>query len=614
MAALDEALLQLVREQLIREYSGASGPTADQPPDRMFIFEHQLTLEAAYGGLLQRKRRALHRRVAEAWERLYPEQISAQLSLLAYHWEHAGNLEWAVHYLKRAGEQAASQYANVEAIGHFTRALQLLPEGDLASRYDLLLSRERAYDLLGDRDAAGHDLDLLQGIAEALGSLPRQAEVALQRARRHLRLGQTGDAIDDLYRAVGGPGKVQDTVVIARGQVDSYQSYDELERYERAAGIAHAAGAQYIEGLALREYGLQLLLAGRHTQAVAVLEQGLNVCRAAGDLAGEANILNVLALQSLHAGNYERALGLVDRGLKLERDVGNRYDEGYGLHTLGWIYAALGRYAEAEAALKSAAALLREVRAPLGVAFALAAQGELLTDLGLYAAARSAYQETITTVTAANPEMYDAYPLLQAWAGLALISCLEGKPDGARAYGQKVLTALDIPGELQEGLKPFMRVRAWLALGRAHLELAELEAAQAAYQNALGVVEDPEVRLIQRPNLALDVRESLAAVAMAREAPAEALSYIEPMIDQLLDGAIDGALEPTQVYLTSVRVLEAVGDPRAPKILRAGYRFLQRRAATITDEATRDSYLTNVVANREILALYELGTSTSHPV
>ena len=101
---------------------------------------------------------------------------------------------------------------------------------------------------------------------------------------------------------------------------------------------------------------------------------------------------------------------------------------------------------------------------------------------------------------------------------------------------------------------------------------------------------------------------------MAREAPAEALSYIEPMIDQLLDGAIDGALEPTQVYLTSVRVLEAVGDPRAPKILRAGYRFLQRRAATITDEATRDSYLTNVVANREILALYELGTSTSHPV
>ena len=32
--ALDEALLQLVREQLIREYSGASGPTADQPPDQ----------------------------------------------------------------------------------------------------------------------------------------------------------------------------------------------------------------------------------------------------------------------------------------------------------------------------------------------------------------------------------------------------------------------------------------------------------------------------------------------------------------------------------------------------------------------------------------------------
>ncbi len=65
--SLDEALLRLVREQLVREYSGASGPTVDQPPDRMFVFEHQLTLEAAYGSLLRRKRRALHRRVAEAW-------------------------------------------------------------------------------------------------------------------------------------------------------------------------------------------------------------------------------------------------------------------------------------------------------------------------------------------------------------------------------------------------------------------------------------------------------------------------------------------------------------------------------------------------------------------
>ena len=94
------------------------------------------------------------------------------------------------------------------------------------------------------------------------------------------RLGQTGDAIDDLYRAVGGPGKVQDTVVISGVGLNWCPSCDELERYERAAGIAHAAGAQYIEGLALREYGLQLLLAGRHTQAVAVLEQGLEPCLA----------------------------------------------------------------------------------------------------------------------------------------------------------------------------------------------------------------------------------------------------------------------------------------------------------------------------------------------
>ena len=102
--------------------------------------------------------------------------------------------------------------------------------------------------------------------------------------------------------------------------------------------------------------------------------------------------------------------------------MGNRYDEGYGLHTLGWIYAALGRYGEAEAALKSAAALLREVRAPLGVAFCPCGSGRVTDGSRAYMPKPARrIRGPITTVTAANPEMYDAYPLLHK-LGPALLS------------------------------------------------------------------------------------------------------------------------------------------------------------------------------------------------
>jgi predicted ATPase len=62
-----------------------------------------------------KERRVFHRQLSEALERLFPERIEEQLGLLAHHWERAGETERAVTYLRRAGEQAAGQFANAEA-------------------------------------------------------------------------------------------------------------------------------------------------------------------------------------------------------------------------------------------------------------------------------------------------------------------------------------------------------------------------------------------------------------------------------------------------------------------------------------------------------------------
>ncbi|TFG73069.1 MAG: hypothetical protein E4H27_01475 [Anaerolineales bacterium] len=158
--SLDEHLVILLREQMIRERT--------RLPEAEYIFQHQLTLEAVYGGLLHRVRRVLHRRVAEAIERLYPDRIEEQLGLLAYHWEQAGDTIQAINYLRRAGVKAAAQYANDEAVDYLSRALDLLPSTDMHGRFELLLTRERTYNLLGDREVQMRDLDALQKLADQL--------------------------------------------------------------------------------------------------------------------------------------------------------------------------------------------------------------------------------------------------------------------------------------------------------------------------------------------------------------------------------------------------------------------------------------------------------------
>ncbi len=119
---LEQRLETLEREQLIREQA--------RQPELEYIFKHDLTREAAYNGLLKRKRRAYHRQVAEALERLFPERIDELLGLLAHHWEQAGMADRAVDYLQRAGDQARLAYALDEAVDYYQRALAFLRQGE----------------------------------------------------------------------------------------------------------------------------------------------------------------------------------------------------------------------------------------------------------------------------------------------------------------------------------------------------------------------------------------------------------------------------------------------------------------------------------------------------
>jgi class 3 adenylate cyclase/tetratricopeptide (TPR) repeat protein len=117
---LDTHLLILQRAQMIRERAGV--------PEPEYTFKHVLIQETAYSGLLRRECRAIHRRVAQALERLYPDHIEELVDLLAHHWGRAEepDAKRAVAYRLRAGDQARIAYANEEAIAHFRQALELI--------------------------------------------------------------------------------------------------------------------------------------------------------------------------------------------------------------------------------------------------------------------------------------------------------------------------------------------------------------------------------------------------------------------------------------------------------------------------------------------------------
>ncbi|HEV8716465.1 MAG TPA: adenylate/guanylate cyclase domain-containing protein [Candidatus Binatia bacterium] len=116
----------------------------EQPafPESEYVFKHALTQEVAYGTVLVERRKALHGQTAQAIEALYPSSLEDHYSELAHHYSRSGNAAKAVEYLSRAGQQAARQSANEEAINHLTVALELLktlPDTTARARQELTL-------------------------------------------------------------------------------------------------------------------------------------------------------------------------------------------------------------------------------------------------------------------------------------------------------------------------------------------------------------------------------------------------------------------------------------------------------------------------------------------
>ena len=102
---------------------------ADFPPRRpaqcVYSFKHALVQDVAYQSLLRSRREQLHARIARVLEGRFPEAAATRPELLAQHYTAAGLHDQAVNYWHRAGQRASERSANLEAIAHLTRGLEL---------------------------------------------------------------------------------------------------------------------------------------------------------------------------------------------------------------------------------------------------------------------------------------------------------------------------------------------------------------------------------------------------------------------------------------------------------------------------------------------------------
>jgi len=188
------------------------------PPQAMYTFKHALIQDAAYQSLLRSTRQQYHQRIAQVLEAQFPATAEAAPELLAQHYTEASLQEQAIHYWQWAGQRSIERSANLEAISHFTRGLEVLhtlPDTAERAQQELLMQTVLASIYIAVKGMGAQEVEQAytraQALCQQVGALPQLIPV-LQGLRRlytaraaYQRVREIGEQLLDLAERLHDP-------------------------------------------------------------------------------------------------------------------------------------------------------------------------------------------------------------------------------------------------------------------------------------------------------------------------------------------------------------------------------------------------------------------------
>ena len=466
LAALDDTapgqLAGLARRGLIqpRDAGGADAPASHG-------FAHAFLQQVAYERLLRPDRQGLHARAAQWYAALDTARAADYLPVAADHFARAGNRLQAARYNLLAADNLAQRFAHDAVAEQAGLGLAHAAADDTATRWRLLMLRQRALRLSGRRDEQAVDLDAMGALSERTADPLQQATVALRRAVAADETGhpQQAAALAPLamaaaQRAAGlppdRPGDVPLELAVYGVWCSALRSsgrHDEARRVgEQGLARARELGERGPESELLVALAA---IAAEQSDAVGsaqLLRQALHIQQALGNRAGECVSRINLGVTALQSGDLTTAESDFDAALKLAQQIGNRTVEVSILINRASGRLAQGRLEEAHQDALAGVALARNIRNPEYEAFALMTLGAVQLELAMTAPARDAFGRSRTLLD----DLGLAHLGIEAVAWLARASLQSGDLAAALAHVEAVMAHLVSHGNLDGTEKPLL--------------------------------------------------------------------------------------------------------------------------------------------------------------
>jgi predicted ATPase len=400
------------------------------PPQATYIFKHALIRDAAYASLLKRTRQQYHQQIAQVLEACFPATQESQPELLAHHYTEAGCTKQAISYWQQAGEQAIQRSANVEAIAHLRKGLELLTT--------LPDTIERAQHELTLQLALGVPLQATKGYAAR-----ERGEVYTRAWELCQQLGETSQrfpVLFGLWQFYNMGGELQTSREVAEQLLSLARHQDDpalLLEVHRALGLTLLNLGELVPARELVEQGIALYDPQQHRAHAFLYGQDPGMtCRVytalvlwllgyADQARARSHEAITLARELAHPYSLAMALGWAARLHLCCRDVQGVTEHAEALMTLsteqgfptwmahvrvlrGWALATQERGEEGIAQMRQGMAAFRAIGAVLWATYDFALLAEAYKNVGHVKAGLDVLAEALTLVDKTGYRYWEA--------------------------------------------------------------------------------------------------------------------------------------------------------------------------------------------------------------
>lgn len=318
--------------------------------DEQWLFIHDKIRDAILDNLSDGEKVRIHKQVAIAIEKLYPED-KVHYEILLEHWHLAGELSNEIIYLNKVAQNLiiiTGEYEKARRL--ITRTLAVLSEDDVNQIFLLNYLAESHWESGNIREAenlAGQALPL--AIKHEILAGQAESHILLARAKR------IHDDIEDALSHAKTALEIFQQLDIKRGisfslyvlgntyaRTGDYQVAG--EHFEQSLQLARELNEFRIMGLCLEELGMVMRVRRNIEQAIIYTEESLELSEKLGDKRGIALKLNSLGRVLRDNGQYKLAEEKLAESLRLLEELNDSFGVAWSAYNLGLLLQIHGNY------------------------------------------------------------------------------------------------------------------------------------------------------------------------------------------------------------------------------------------------------------------------------